>query len=264
MKFLNTFLLFAAGLALGQAQPADREALWKEVAEAEKKGRPKTAAAKLQTIYDSALKAGKHAEAIKALAKRITHEGAVQGSKPEEKITRLQDELGKVPVEAKPLLETVLGHWYWQYFRQNRYRFMQRTATAEPLGEDFTTWDLPRLYREIDLHFTNTLADGRLKTIPTRDFADLLTKPTLPENYRPTLYDFIAHEALAFYTSGEFAAAKPEDAFEIKATDPVLDSLDKFLAWNPQTTDTASPHLKAVKLFQDCLLYTSPSPRDRG
>ena len=81
--------------------------------------------------------------------------------------------------------------------------------------------DLPRLYREIDLHFTNALADGRLKTIPTRDFADLLTKPTLPENYRPTLYDFIAHEALAFYTSGEFAAAKPEDAFEIKATDPV-------------------------------------------
>ena len=65
MKFLNTFLLFAVGLALGQAQPADREALWKEVAEAEKKGRPKTAAAKLQTIYDSALKAGKHAEAIK-------------------------------------------------------------------------------------------------------------------------------------------------------------------------------------------------------
>ena len=179
----------------------------------------------------------------------------MQGSKPEEKITRLQDELGKVPVEAKPLLETVLGHWYWQYFRQNRYRFMQRTATAEPLGEDFTTWDLPRLYREIDLHFTNALADGRLKTIPTRDFADLLTKPTLPENYRPTLYDFIAHEALAFYTSGEFAAAKAEDAFEIKATDPVLDSLDKFLAWNPQTTDTASPHLKAVKLFQDVLRF---------
>ena len=60
---------------------------------------------------------------------------------------------------------------------------------------------------------------------------------------------------MPFYTSGEFAAAKPEDAFEIKATDPVLDSLDKFLAWNPQTTDTASPHLKAVKLFQDVLRF---------
>ena len=81
MKFLRTVLVLVAGMALGQAQPVDRETLWKEVAEAEKKGRPKTAAAKLQTIYDSALKAGKHAEAIKALAKRITHEGAVQGGR---------------------------------------------------------------------------------------------------------------------------------------------------------------------------------------
>ena len=255
MKSLNTFLLFTAGLALSQSQPMDREPLWKEVAEAEKKGLPKTAAERLQIIYEAALRDGKHAEAIKALAKRITHEGAVQGSKPEEKITRLQDELDKVPADAKPLLETVLAHWYWQYFRQNRYRFMQRTATTEPLGEDFTTWDLPRLYNEIDLHFSNALADGRLKTIPTRDFSDLLTKPTLPLNYRPTLYDFIAHEALGFYTSGEFAAAKPENAFEIKVDDPLLDSLDKFLAWSPQTTDTKSSHLKAVQLFQNIIRF---------
>ena len=255
MKLLSTIFVLATGLVLVQSQSVDREVLWKEVAEAEKKGRPKTAAAKLKIIYDSAIKDGKHAEAIKALAKRITHEGSVQGNKPKEKIIRLQGELEKVPAEAKSLLETVLGHWYWQYFRQNRYRFLQRTATAEPLGEDFTTWDLPRLYREIDLHFTNALADGRLKTIPTIDFADLLTKPTLPESYRPTLYDFIAHEALSFYTSGEFAAAKPEDAFELKATDPVLDSLDKFLAWTPQTTDSVSAHYKAVKLFQDILRF---------
>ena len=255
MRLLGTFLALAAGLVFAQAQPANREALWKQVAAAEKKGLPKTAAAKLQLIYDSALRDGRHAEAIKALAKRITHEGAVQGNKPEEKITRLRAELEKTPDEAKPLLQTILGHWYWQYFRANRYRFLQRTATAQPLGEDFTTWDLPRLYREIDRHFTNALADGRLKTIPTTDFADLLTKPTLPEKYRPTLYDFIAHEALGFYTSGEFAAAKPEDAFEVRASDPLLGPLDKFLAWVPETTDTESPQFKAVRLYQDVLRF---------
>ena len=255
MRLLGTFLALAAGLVFAQAQPANREALWKQVAAAEKKGLPKTAAAKLQLIYDSALRDGRHAEAIKALAKRITHEGAVQGNKPEEKITRLRAELEKTPDEAKPLLQTILGHWYWQYFRANRYRFLQRTATAQPLGDDFTTWDLPRLYREIDLHFTNALADGRLKTIPTTDFADLLTKPTLPEKYRPTLYDFIAHEALGFYTSGEFAAAKPEDAFEVRASGPLLGPLVRFLAWVPETTDTESPQFKAVRLYQDVLRF---------
>jgi len=34
--------------------------------------------------------------------------------------------------------------------------------------------------------------------------------------YRPTLYDFIATEALKFYASGEQAQAKPEDAFEFR------------------------------------------------
>ena len=172
MRLLGIFLTLAFGLVFAQAQPADREALWREVADAEKKGLPKTATAKLQLIYDSAMQDGKHAEAIKALAKRITHEGAVQGNKPEEKITRLQAELEKTPDEAKPLLQTILGHWYWQYFRANRYRFLQRTATAQPLGEDFTTWDLPRLYHEIDLHFTTALADGRLKIIPATAVAD--------------------------------------------------------------------------------------------
>ena len=61
MRLPGTLLALAAGLAFAQAQPADREALWREVAEAEKKGLPKTAAAKLQLIYDSALKDGKQA-----------------------------------------------------------------------------------------------------------------------------------------------------------------------------------------------------------
>ena len=58
MRLLGIFLALAAGLAFAQAQPADREALWKEVAAAEKKGLPKTAAARLQLIYDSALRDG--------------------------------------------------------------------------------------------------------------------------------------------------------------------------------------------------------------
>ena len=82
MRLQGIFLTLAFRLVLAQAQTADREALWGEVADAEKKGLPKTAAAKLQLIYDSALHDGRHAEAIKALAKRITHEGAVQGNKP--------------------------------------------------------------------------------------------------------------------------------------------------------------------------------------
>ena len=50
-------------------------------------------------------------------------------------------------------MDAILAHWYWQYFQQNRWRFMQRTATAAPPGDDILTWDLARILAEIDKQF---------------------------------------------------------------------------------------------------------------
>ena len=65
------------------------------------------------------------------------------------------------------MLQTLLADWYWHYFQQNKWRFMQRTATAQQPGKDFTTWDLPRLFAEIDKHFQSALAaEKTLKATP--------------------------------------------------------------------------------------------------
>ena len=246
-------------------QAGPRDAQWKEVEEAIQKGLPKTAITNLEPIIQGALKDKAYAEAVKAIGEKIALEGNIQGNKPEEKITRLEAEIAKAPKEMVPLLETLLADWYWQYFQQNRWRFMQRTATAAPPGKDFTTWDLPRLFAEIDKQFQKALAAEKiLKATPISAWDDLLQKGTMPDSYRPTLYDFIAHEALEFYTSGEQAAAKPEDAFELSADSPILDSAEKFLAWQPAAgADTDSPVLKAIRLYQDLLRFhkNDPAPR---
>src|SRR5436305_274511 len=83
--------------------------------------------------------------------------------------------------------------------------------TAASPGEDFTTWDLPRLFAEIDKQFTKALAaEKELKATPIATYDALLEKGTMPDTYRPTLYDFIAFDALNFYSSPEQAGAKPE------------------------------------------------------
>src|ERR1035438_6696896 len=202
-----------------------RDAQWQQVEEAIKKGLPKTAITNLEPIIQGALKDKAYAEAVKAIGQKIALEGNIQGNKPEEKITRLEAEIAKAPKEMVPLMDTLLADWYWQYFQQNRWRFMQRTATAEQPGKDFTTWELPRLFREIDRQFQKSLtAEKILKATPIIAWNDLLQKGTMPDTYRPTLYDFIAHQALEFYTSGEQVAAKPEDAFDLSADSPVLRS----------------------------------------
>jgi len=239
-----------------------RDAQWKQVEEAIAKGLPKTAITNLEPIIQGALKDRAYAEAVKAIGQKIALEGNIQGNKPEEKITRLEAEIAKAPKEMAPLMDTLLAEWYWQYFQQNRWRFMRRTATADPPGKDFMTWDLPRLFREIDRQFQKALAAEKvLKATPISAWNDLLRKGTMPDSYRPTLYDFIAHEALEFYTSGEQAAAKPEDAFELSADSPVLDSAEKFMGWQPAAgADTDSPVLKAIQLYRDLLRFHQSDP----
>ncbi len=233
-------------------QAGPRDAQWKQVEEAIKKGLPRTAITNLEPIIQGALQDKAYAEAVKAIGQRIALEGNVQGNKPEEKITRLEAEIAKAPKEMVPLMDTLQAEWYWQYFQQNKWRFMQRTATATPPGKDFTTWDLPRLFVAIDRQFQKALAAEKiLKATPISAWNDLLIKGTMPDRYRPTLYDFIAHQALEFYTSGEQAAAKPEDAFELSADSPALESHDKFLAWwrtFPAKQFPDSPIIKALTL----------------
>jgi uncharacterized protein YfaS (alpha-2-macroglobulin family) len=243
-------------LTLGLYGAGKRDALWKAVAEAESKGLPKTAIEKLGPIISGAIADKAYPEAIKAVVRRIAFEGQIEGEKPEEKIARVEAEIAKAAPEMVPTLKTIEALWYWEYFQYNRWRFAQRTQTTTEPGKDITTWDLPRLFAEIDKRFAEAMAnEAELKKIPVGDFDALLENGTLPDSYRPTLFDFLAHQALDYYTVGEQAGAKAEDTFEIAAESPIFGTTEEFLKWEPATTDDSSVTLKAVKLLQKLVRF---------
>jgi hypothetical protein len=249
------------GVSINVSLGGSRDALWSQVDSAINKGLPKTAIDLLEQIIPGALADQAYAEATKAICLKIAQESRIQGNKAEELIVRLQDEIGSAPEPMKPVMEAVLAHWYWRYFQQNRYRFIQRTATAEPPGEDFTTWDLARILAEIDKHFTLALGGGEtqniasLQTTPISQWDDLLEKGNMPDACRPTLYDFLVFDALSFYNSGEQAGALPQDSFEIMADSPIFAPVAEFLQWQPVTSNTGSAKFKAVGLYQALLAF---------
>ncbi|ACB75438.1 alpha-2-macroglobulin family protein [Opitutus terrae] len=258
MKHRLLSVLFACTCLLSSLLAGPRDKQWKEVFDAINEGQPKTAIERLEPILAAANAEQAHAEAIHALAWKIALQGNIEGNKPEEKIVRLQAELPKAAPAARPVLETILAEWYWQYFQRNRWRFLQRTQTAEPPGEDIQTWDLARILAEIDRHFTAALADPKaLQSAPIGDFKELLTKGTAPDAYRPTLFDFLVNEALQFYQAGEQAAVEAEETFEIEDTSPIFATAEAFLRWEPQTpaADIDSPKLKAIRLYQALLRF---------
>jgi 5-hydroxyisourate hydrolase-like protein (transthyretin family) len=239
-----------------KAKPAPRPELWKEVDVAVNKGLPKDAVKKLVPIIESATEEGAYAEAIRAIGKKIAIEGVIQGNKPEEKIIRMKEAIGEAKEEMKPAMEAILAHWFWHYFQQNRWRFMQRTATSESPSDDFTTWDLARILAEIDKQFQAALAhDKTLKAIPIADYDAMLQKGSAPDTFRPTLYDFVAHEALRFYQAGEQAGSRHMDEFYIEAESPAFGTAKEFIAWDPDTKDETSPTLRAIRIFQSLLHF---------
>lgn len=261
MKRSLAILWPALVLATVTMNAAPREDLWKQVDDAIGKGLPRSAITHLETIVTGAIQDRAWGEATKAIARKIVLEGNIEGNKPEEKITRMEAQIAAAPGEIIPLLRTVQAHWFWHYFQQNRWRFLRRTTTSQSPGPDIATWDLARIFAEIDRVFRLALsAPADLQRIPVSQFEDVLAKGTVPDSYRPTLYDFIAQEALKFYTSGEQAGARPEDAFEVQADSPALGPLEEFLAWPPPGSDTNAPAYRAIGLFQDLLRFHQNDP----
>jgi len=259
LKISTSVLIAVLTLSFGTvaaAVPSSRKKMWEQVEVAKKKGLPKTAIESLEPIIESAIAEKAYAEAIKALAEKIDQEGRIQGRKAEEKITRLEAARATAPEEMVPMLDAIMANWYWLYFNQNRWRFMQRTRTGSEPGKDMTTWDLPRIMNEIDKQFTRVLAASEtLKKIPIGDYDDLLIKGSAPVSCRPTLYDFVAFNALAFYSSGERAVTAAEDAFVVEVDSPIFGSVKEFTEWKAVTTDPDSRIVKAIELYQDLLRF---------
>jgi uncharacterized protein YfaS (alpha-2-macroglobulin family) len=250
------FILAAAGVTLMAAPPPPRADQWKKVEAAVAKGLPQTAIQELEPIIEAALKDKAYPEAIKAIGKKIALEGNIQGNKPEEKVVRMRAAVATAPAEMRPVMHAILAHWYWHYFQQNRWRIAQRTSAGEAAGDDLTTWDLPRILAEVSRQFDLALAaEQELKATPVAAYDILLEEGTIPDSYRPTLYDILAFDALGFYAAGEQAGAKAQDAWEVPADSPVFGTADEFLAWQPETTDADSRTLKAVRLYQKLLAF---------
>jgi len=229
---------------------------WENYNEAIDNGLPKTAITHLDTILAITKRTQNYNEYMTALINKIVLEANVQGNKPEFKIAMLQKEMPHVPTKIKPMLEVILAQWYWQYFQRNKYRFMKRSQTEELIEEDFTTWDLPKLFGRIDSLYQNLLKkEELLGNIPIENFKDFLLPGNTPLEYRPTLYDFVAHEALKFYTCAEQVAAYPEDMFGINASSPAFSPIRDFIEYQPITNDTASAKYKALRIYQKLMAF---------
>ena len=237
-----------------------RAEAWRRVDEALNEGKPKTAAEALAGVEQAAMADRAWAEVARAIATRILTETGDRAPDDPERLVRLAAAIDMAPPETRPVLDAIQANWTWGYFEMNRWRFQQRTAGGADAAElaRIAEWDLPTVVGEIRRRFAAAVDGGAaLQKLPVGEWAAILTKGTMPDAYRPTVWDVVIRDAIEFAASGERGLADPEDAFELSATSPALGTADEFRAWKPAddagVTDTDSPVLQAAALYRSLL-----------
>ncbi len=230
--------------------------LWYKVNQFDQKGLPKSALKEVENIYNLA-KAEKNApQIIKSILFKSKYTLILEENAQLKVIASIKNEIAQAKIPEKNILESVLATVYWQYFKQNRWKFYNRTNTKTKQDSiDFRTWNLQTLFTEISKYHKNALQNGLvLQQKKLKSFDAILYTQENSKKYRPTVYDFIAHNALDFYKTGESNLPQPENKFEILDSN-FLGDTDTFLAANFEADDIDSQKLQALKVFKNLTLF---------
>jgi hypothetical protein len=255
LKLLPVFAIMVVLNACRGFAVTPRAEAWAKVAAAADDDQPQTVVELLKPIETAAFAEQAWAEGAKALAMRVLTAASLAEDETAP-IKQLAAAIPAAPAAARPILRGIEADLMFAYFEENWGWLAKRSATVGAADADVAAWDLPRLLAETDRRFQAALAEpAALQQIPVAGFDPILAKGELGDALRPTLYDFITHEALRFYTSAILMVANPADGFEIDATSPALADSAAFLAWQPAPPAAASLNFRALRLYQDLLSF---------
>ncbi|MFD0834205.1 MG2 domain-containing protein [Mariniflexile aquimaris] len=252
--FLTILLL--SNFSFGQN--SNYETLWKSVEKHEMEGLPKSALNVVEQIYVLAKKDKNHVQLIKTMFFKSKFALVLEEDAQLNIINDFKREIEQNTFPTKNILENILANLYWQYFNQNRWQFYNRTKTAEKVDKvDFRTWDLETLFEEIHVHYQKSLQNGlALQLESLNKYDDILNLQNDSKIYRPTLFDFLNHNALEFYKTSETHITKPAYKFEIDNPAYITDAAT-FTNLKITSRDSTSLQLHALKIYQELIKFHS-------
>lgn len=280
--YWSLFWMLVALSASAQPKPLPTYARdWKRADSLLAKGLPQSALDIANRIYREAKSQKNYPQLAKAAMARMVYRTYSDEDAYRELIRSLQVDIADTPEPAKSVLQSVLADSYWQYFQQNRYKFYDRatlgratlsgktTPNRTPRGsgvnkstsltdttDDFTRWDASQLIEAVtEAYLASVETKSLLQQTPVSAYEVLLEKGD-PEArlLRPTLFDLLAHRAIAFFQNTEPNLLKP--VFRFVLDQPAyLDVPAVFTGLTLQSRDSLSGQYQALVLFQQLLRF---------
>jgi len=212
---------------------------------------PKSALKVVNSIYEDAKKHHNSPQVVKALIYKMVYLQNVEEDTLVKVHRLILDEIKNAPEPEKQLLHSMLAQQYWNYYQQNRYRFLNRTKITEMKKYDMKTWTLDKIIKEVERHYRLSLDNPELlKQVKIGDFEAILKPHYKTRDLHPTLYDFLMYRAVKFYENSESGLTKPAYYFTLNDK-KYLAPTKEFIKLKIESKDAGNFEYKAIKLFQE-------------
>jgi hypothetical protein len=251
--------------AQGSGKSGQYDKLWSEADAHMETGMPQSALKIVEEIYADAIQKENSPEVIRAIIYRISINSSYQEDITGRSLEEAKKELALAKDPAvRALLESMIAEIYLAYYRSNSWLYYDREATSGYEEPDFRLWGLNRLASEIMKHYRSSLSEpGMLQSVDLTAYNNILHHSPVSKIYRPTLYDFLAHRALSFYSSTLAGLSRPAEQFQLD--NPVYLGANEFFAkLDISTADTMSLLFRAIKLYQDLTRFHMPDGDPRA
>ena len=223
---------------------------WKVVDSLEQNGLTKSALDEVAIIAKKAVAEKNHDQIVKALIVKAKLQSYVE----ENAFVKTLNELDSVATTAeyplKPMLHSIIGELYWMYYQNNRWKFYNRSATTNFENNDIATWDLKKITTETIKHYQLSIKNiDSLKRTPIETFNEIIIEKNA-RNYRPFLYDFLAHRAINFFMNEEPNITKPVYEFVLDDSSYIM-PFPTFSKLKISSKDSLSLKFYALQTLQN-------------
>jgi uncharacterized protein YfaS (alpha-2-macroglobulin family) len=231
------------------------ETLWKSVTKLENDGKTKDAKSAVEDIIEKARKDKNTSQTVKALLYKYRYNMTLEENSELNIVNDLKAEIAKSSGTDKAVLQSILAELYFQYFNENSWKFSNRTETDEKQSDDFRTWDLKTLFKEINNLYIASLEEKTLLQQTKLDsYTPILNQQKGSQIFRPTLYDLLANRAIEYFNDDKSNIAEPSNAFSIDDK-KYFATANEFVNIKLNDADKNSQDYNALKIYQDLIAF---------
>ncbi|RQO32201.1 alpha-2-macroglobulin [Taibaiella sp. KBW10] len=257
IRVLLACLLLLSSHAFAQKQSPirmyDFETAWKKVDSLNEKLKPESAKKEVAEILKKATGLNDEPQIIKAktwlLALNKYQENAELNT-----IKAIESEIAKAKNNTeKAIWYNLTAKQYQSYLDNNRYQLYSRTQLAETTSDDISTWDINAFHQKIgQLYQASILNRNALLQIPTSDYSAIINKGKNTAKLRPSLYDVLVFDAIAYFSENDRYITQPAYAFKIDE-EQYFAPAAVFVHLKINSKDSNALHIQALKLYQELI-----------